>query len=181
MQAVPHRHRIDFLLMCLWGGGWATSRTIRERRTEFDQIKGALLPLVGQSCYACPKKATDRHHILPLCRGGKNLPQNLIGLCKRCHIKMSVLNASPEFKKRYPRIVEDRPFTSGVYGTGSLSSAESIVFVPPAPILQPWAGSFRDGYVIAEYLFCTDYKELAATFAYTIRRLATLVLTRVID
>lgn len=143
MQAIPHRHRIDFLLMCLRGGSWVPSMKIRERRAEFDQIKGALLPLTGQSCYACSHTATDRHHILPLCRGGKNLPRNLIGLCKRCHIKMSVLNASPEFKKRYPRIVEERPFTSGIYGTGSLSGAESVVYVPPAANLQSWAGVFE--------------------------------------
>lgn len=43
----------------------------------------------GNRCSQCGYvgKGIERHHILPLSRGGRNVLSNIISLCKDCHAK----------------------------------------------------------------------------------------------
>ena len=37
------------------------------------------------TCVLCNKAATDLHHVIPRRRGGQDLPQNLVSLCRMHH------------------------------------------------------------------------------------------------
>ena len=39
-------------------------------------------------CEICKRKSVDIHHILPKSKGGKDLVNNLIALCRQCHINV---------------------------------------------------------------------------------------------
>lgn len=39
-------------------------------------------------CYICSKRATLRHHVTPICKGGRNKRNNIVPLCHLCHCKV---------------------------------------------------------------------------------------------
>lgn len=56
-------------------------------RYHFDRMKSKLT-LRNKPCGVCDESATERHHIIPLDKGGKNCKQNLIPLCGSCHVQI---------------------------------------------------------------------------------------------
>lgn len=62
----------------------------RATRSEFDRKKERLLPRVwARPCWTCLKrKASHRHHIIELARGGLNITENLVPLCDICHAEV---------------------------------------------------------------------------------------------
>jgi hypothetical protein len=40
------------------------------------------------TCVICDNPANDAHHVLPRSHGGRNIPQNLVSLCRGCHRKL---------------------------------------------------------------------------------------------
>lgn len=42
----------------------------------------------SEKCLLCGAPAEHKHHIVPKSKGGSDTPENLIGLCKNCHIKI---------------------------------------------------------------------------------------------
>lgn len=68
-----------------------------KKRRGFDSGKGWALPLTSISeCYICGGKATLRHHVIPICKGGKNKINNIVPLCNPCHCRVH-----PHMQKGY--------------------------------------------------------------------------------
>lgn len=40
------------------------------------------------TCVLCERGATDAHHVIPRSRGGRNVPHNLVSLCRPHHMKL---------------------------------------------------------------------------------------------
>jgi 5-methylcytosine-specific restriction endonuclease McrA len=40
------------------------------------------------TCVLCENPANDAHHLIPRAMGGRNIPENLISLCRLCHRKI---------------------------------------------------------------------------------------------
>jgi hypothetical protein len=38
------------------------------------------------TCATCELPATDAHHLVPRSHGGRDIPENLISLCRSCHM-----------------------------------------------------------------------------------------------
>jgi 5-methylcytosine-specific restriction endonuclease McrA len=38
-----------------------------------------------RECWVCSYDAEDRHHIIPIKNGGRNIVTNIVALCKDCH------------------------------------------------------------------------------------------------
>lgn len=157
---VPRRLRMKFLIQCLYKHNFISKEVIKIRRDEFQIMRDILCPLAGKTCYACPRPATDRHHVIPLCKGGSNVPENLVPLCSVCHRKTFVLHKHPEFKRMYQWSPQPRPMVMNlpkVCRTGSLSSNMSVVSASaPLPTITlvkkepketanilPWGGIFN--------------------------------------
>lgn len=60
---------------------------INEKRKQFSLIADSLCFLGGR-CYVCGKKSQHRHHVIPLYADGENTRDNVVPLCKRCHVKV---------------------------------------------------------------------------------------------
>lgn len=65
-----------------------TDKRLRKMRKKYNRNKFHLLNLPNEKCGTCPKKATVRHHIIPLTVGGINSPLNLIMICDDCHAEI---------------------------------------------------------------------------------------------
>lgn len=48
-----------------------------QRRTSFANR--------GKKCFACPRPARVRHHVIQLQNGGDNSKENRVSLCEECH------------------------------------------------------------------------------------------------
>ena len=42
----------------------------------------------GYTCIFCTNGYTDVHHVIPRSRGGRNVPHNLISVCRMCHMRL---------------------------------------------------------------------------------------------
>ena len=40
------------------------------------------------TCILCDNPYADMHHYVPRSRGGRNTPQNLVSLCRPCHMRL---------------------------------------------------------------------------------------------
>lgn len=40
------------------------------------------------TCVLCTNAYTDMHHFIPRSKGGRNVPHNLVSLCRTCHGKV---------------------------------------------------------------------------------------------
>jgi hypothetical protein len=55
--------------------------------------------LGGKCAYACGRSATDLEHVLPITRGGKTTPSNLVPSCKWCNGKKQANDPSEWIKR----------------------------------------------------------------------------------
>ena len=122
---IPRHRRLHKLQSYLQIGTWIKRDLLEKRRKEFNQMKDLLLPLENAVCYICPARATHRHHLVPLCRGGENSIDNLTGLCERCHGKLNIISKTPAHKRHF------KVLTHVVYKPAkpALSSYSGCVFV----------------------------------------------------
>ncbi len=68
----------------------AAHRHNRRARIGEDKLTGEQVRKIREEangkCYYCPSmKATDLEHKTPLCRGGRNIPENLYMSCEKCN------------------------------------------------------------------------------------------------
>lgn len=90
-------------------------------RKGFNDNKKWALPLTKRSeCYLCGGKATLRHHVIPLSKGGKNKVNNITPLCHPCHCKVH-----PHMQKGYKH--QDKP----IYYPALCKPKQLIVVIPP--------------------------------------------------
>lgn len=61
-----------------------------------------------QRCAVCRNKAHHRHHIIQLQYGGRNIPQNIISLCRDCHKKIHIQH-KPVVIKPLARVFNGKP------------------------------------------------------------------------
>lgn len=91
LYRVHRSKRMALLQAALKCGFWVSRDEVEEKRRQFQLIKSYLLLILPDTkCYVCDRKATDRHHVLPLCKGGLNDPKNLVPLCKKCHKRLDL-------------------------------------------------------------------------------------------
>jgi HNH endonuclease len=63
-------------------------RKLRRVRKKYERHRRSLLNIPDCKCGTCDRPARIRHHIIPLCFGGRNSPLNLILICNQCHEKI---------------------------------------------------------------------------------------------
>lgn len=62
---------------------------LRQMRQAFDAFKLRKFPMSETCpCYVCDGKASIRHHVTPLLKGGRNKQNNIVPLCNSCHEKV---------------------------------------------------------------------------------------------
>lgn len=56
-------------------------------RVQYQRRKrrGLMLRVIGE-CWVCLGDAVDRHHVIPIKNGGRNIKRNIVPLCKACHV-----------------------------------------------------------------------------------------------
>lgn len=66
-----------------------TPLEIYKTRTGFNDNKYRVFPMSQTCpCYVCGQKASVRHHVIPLGKGGRNRRNNIVPLCNVCHVKV---------------------------------------------------------------------------------------------
>ncbi len=89
---IAWKHEPDKIaLLRYWGRqNWGGHST----REEFEQsgIRHR------RRCAVCRDKASHRHHIIQLSRGGQNIPENVISLCRYCHRLVHASHKPVRFK-----------------------------------------------------------------------------------
>lgn len=62
---------------------------LKARRRAWNWIKtGKKGQTLYRICFVCGKDAECRHHIIQLQHGGRNMHDNVVGLCNRCHAEI---------------------------------------------------------------------------------------------
>jgi hypothetical protein len=142
---ISPQDRMRFLIYCANRGGFIPQEQLRAQRIQFEMVREVLCPLAGNPCYVCRKKASDRHHILPLCKGGLNNSSNLVPLCFSCHqtvTKATHIHNKPVIDKytgmpvsfgwepsQFKSIAKGRTRYSGPVKS-ALSSTSDVVYAP---------------------------------------------------
>lgn len=78
-----------------WKGGISSKLQQRCSSLWWKELRKLIYQRDNWTCQMCFKKCHDDiqcHHIIPERKGGNHMPENLITLCKKCHIKVDVLN-----------------------------------------------------------------------------------------
>lgn len=123
-QNVHKEHRLTFLVSCLRLDSPDLQLKGHLRRRGFNGSKGWSLPLTDKSeCYLCKGKATLRHHVIPLVKGGRNKLNNIVPLCQPCHCRVH-----PHMQKGYKR--PERSVHRQVLG----KPLQTIVVIPPKSV-----------------------------------------------
>lgn len=85
-RATTYRQRLDALRDLAAHPFVERRMTPSEKRRHF---KACVEWVPADSCFLCrERKATVRHHIIPVSRGGSNRAINLVGLCAPCHAEI---------------------------------------------------------------------------------------------
>lgn len=87
-RAIRKRNRLSFLQKAAARntGLSPSPRRLLEMRRAFDRYKFKCFPMREDcQCYCCDCRATLRHHVIPLSRGGRNKTSNIVPLCSFCH------------------------------------------------------------------------------------------------
>lgn len=145
-RGVKRKDRLSFLRrMSKKGSAGLSLQEMKSKRSGFDHHKITHLPMTEDcNCYACPNpshinKATIRHHVVLLSRGGRNKRNNIVPLCNDCHTKLH-----PHMQKKHVLrgAVASRhcvkPKTNGPLV--SLREDEKIRFVPYERVTAPGLG-----------------------------------------
>jgi 5-methylcytosine-specific restriction endonuclease McrA len=127
MYNVPQGERHAALMLYVAQGKLLAQDVLSTRRAAFDAIKCWVMPLRGLTCYTCPSPAKHRHHVIPLCRGGKNTVKNLVGLCVACHQNYDVMPKGKDSASRRRKKQKHSPAIPKQ--TKVLSSANHVMFV----------------------------------------------------
>ena len=105
----------------------------RQLKEEFNspEFKRYLKKSKGCKCMFCGSSPVEYHHIVPLAQGGDNRINNLVPLCRACHLKAHGKN--PIEGKQYKpkgRKVLDKPGNykdvMNMYFTGVISALDAI-------------------------------------------------------
>lgn len=73
-----------------------------ERRAEFMEDEGFKV-LLKCPCWVCRKPATQRHHLIQLQNGGRNVKENVIPICTECHSEVHPWMKPEEKKEAAPK------------------------------------------------------------------------------
>lgn len=114
MNPIEYNKRINHLKSIAGKGVRASKAYIIKTRREFELVK-AFVDLRYELCYVCERAARHRHHVVPIHKGGDNLPTNIVVLCIECH------DAVEGFGRRRVRPFKPRK--------KALSSYSGVVFV----------------------------------------------------
>lgn len=136
--SVPQPKRLDYLFNSLRKGAWIAASLIKQRREAFEKRRHSLLSLKGALCYVChePTKATVRHHIIPICKGGSNRSYNLVPLCATCHGAL------------HPWLTENPDTAAGILPAGADDSGscnKPLQHVPTAEVIVGVPGPAQAG------------------------------------
>lgn len=74
------------------------------RMKGFSDVHSYIYSLQNGKCALCGHAIEHDHHIIPRSAGGSDLPENLVGLCNKCHKAVHTGNASVDkigLKKKY--------------------------------------------------------------------------------
>lgn len=74
------------------------------RMKRFPDAASYVHNLQNEKCAICGRPIEHIHHIIPRSAGGSDLPENLVGLCRKCHKDVHTGNVSVEeigLKKKY--------------------------------------------------------------------------------
>ena len=99
LYKIPKNDRYKFLRDSMKKGKWVDSIQVMVFRKEFGVLANVLVNIKLSKCYLCNKQAHHRHHVIPLCRGGRNDISNIVPLCVKCHKKFSI-NRLNNWKQR---------------------------------------------------------------------------------
>lgn len=55
------------------------------RLKNYDSVKDYIYAIQNGRCACCGRTIEHYHHIVPRSKGGSDVPENIIGLCKDCH------------------------------------------------------------------------------------------------
>ena len=58
------------------------------RLKNYDSVKDYIYAMQNGRCACCGRPIEHFHHIVPRSKGGSDVPENIVGLCKDCHDKI---------------------------------------------------------------------------------------------
>lgn len=96
-----------FAFMQMDGGKCYGTDFQHGRMKGYPSVQAYVSARQGGTCCFCGKPIEHYHHLMPRHRGGSDLPENLIGVCRSCHKKIHTGKLVPDSKgirKRYGAI-----------------------------------------------------------------------------
>jgi len=57
----------------------------RDNPNKLTTLKERQMFTLNEHCFVCSKEPHHRHHIIQLQHGGRNVPTNIVHLCRSCH------------------------------------------------------------------------------------------------
>ena len=74
-----------FAFMALEDGSWYGVDFMNGRMKGYKDTRSYVSAIQEGKCAVCGKTIEHFHHIRPRSKGGSDLPENIVGLCKACH------------------------------------------------------------------------------------------------
>jgi 5-methylcytosine-specific restriction endonuclease McrA len=131
LYKIPKKCRYKFLRKSMKLGKWIDPAETLVHRYRFSNIAKALIDLTKAKCYLCGHKAEHRHHVIPVCRGGRNELNNLVPLCVKCHDKFKI-----QRPKKLCEPCQQRPWVPKNFKNPFGVPEQDVVVIPPKNSLK---------------------------------------------